>query len=956
MHALFCRRSSSARFGVCAVVISTALITPRLCAQESLHHRIDQTLASSAVGPVAGSVDDLTFARRIYLDLIGRIPSSVESRQFLANTSDDRRTQLVDQLLASKHFTRHLAIRFDLMLMERRGGKHVKPDDLRAWLQQSFEQNKPFHQLAGELIAADVSGGSQAPAAFFLERDVEPNLMTREVARVFFGMDLQCAQCHDHPNVDDYKQEDYYGLHAFVSRSTLFKPDKKKPAVVAESADGQSPFKSVFTNREAFTAPRMPGEAEFTEPVFAAGDEYKVRPSKTVAGVPEYSRRAKLAEFIATGQNDSFRRNIANRLWAMVMGRGLVHPVDMHHSMNPPSHPELMSLLADELAAMQFDVKAFIRELVLTDVYQRSHRFDEEPSVEPDALAAKIDLLAERKQTASIASTTKEAVAQTALSALDEAIAKAEPVRAAWTKAHVAAVAAANKRADTATTQQGKQTVTSEKQALAENLSDALARTTNAAQFLGNPKDLAAISITLKTRADKTNSEIQKLEKELAAATNAAKAAADVLAKAQTADAAERNKLLPLKETMRKHRAVMVTAWKDSQEVYEQVTDADQKIELLEQIIIRTKLDTQIPVLQTDIANVVNRRTTAEKAMADAAKQQKALTQELTAVNLKLKESDQAAKELSQQMQMVQQVSNTLAEAVVNAKSAAATLSQDRAIADAASQLENSSVRIHGLVGEKLSRLDSVKSEIETMSQLIAALQTKAATASQQVAAAKTVTDDSKQKLADLQQQLTASESGLDAAAATITDQSAQQFHLANVTALTPEQLAWSVLQATGQIQRQTRSELAKINKETPLKEAQKTAAAIEQRNGDAEAAAVVSLTRTVASFVALFAAQKGQPQDDFFATVDQALFFTNGSQMRGWLSPSGDNLTGRLVKLESAPELAEELYLSTLVRKPTAEEVQDVTEYLQARGKEKSAAVRELSWALITSAEFRFQ
>ena len=105
-----------------------------------------------------------------------------------------------------------------------------------------------------------------------------------------------------------------------------------------------------------------------------------------------------------------------------------------------------------------------------------------------------------------------------------------------------------------------------------------------------------------------------------------------------------------------------------------------------------------------------------------------------------------------------------------------------------------------------------------------------------------------------------------------------------------------------------------------------------------------------------LFGAESGQPQDSFFATVDQALFFANGSQIRGWLSPAGENLTGRLLKIEAAPELASELYLSTLVRQPTAEEVKDVEGYLAARGEQKREAVQELAWALITSAEFRFQ
>ena len=131
-------------------------------------------------------------------------------------------------MLASEEVSGHLATTFDVMLMERRGGKHVKSEEFRAWLKASFDQNKPFHQLAAELISADTSDASRPSAAFLLERDVEPNLLTREIARMFFGMDLQCAQCHDHPNVDDYKQEDYYGLYSFVSRSSLFSAGQEK--------------------------------------------------------------------------------------------------------------------------------------------------------------------------------------------------------------------------------------------------------------------------------------------------------------------------------------------------------------------------------------------------------------------------------------------------------------------------------------------------------------------------------------------------------------------------------------------------------------------------------------------------------------------------------------------------------------------------------------------------------
>ncbi len=151
--------------------------------------------------------------------------------------------------------------------------------------------------------------------------------------------------------------------------------------------------------------------------------------------------------------------------------------------------------------------------------------------------------------------------------------------------------------------------------------------------------------------------------------------------------------------------------------------------------------------------------------------------------------------------------------------------------------------------------------------------------------------------------------------------------------------------------------ELGKLNKSKPLTEDQaKDASVVAKRQAVAKAAAMKTLEKTVASFTSLFAAESGQPQDAFFATVDQALYFANGGPIQSWLRPSGNNLTGRLLKIEAPKELAEELYLSTLVRKPSPDEVKDVAEYLSSRGDSRKEAVQELAWGLITSAEFRFQ
>ncbi len=207
-------------------------------------------------------------------------------------------------------------------------------------------------------------------------------------------MNLECAQCHDHPIVSDYVQEYYYGLYAFLNRSYMY-TDKKQgnKAVFAEKAEGDVTFKSVFEpdKGEMKTGPRLPGGAASAEPAFEKGKEYEVPPADGVRPVPKYSRRAQLAATLPSAADAPFRRNIANRLWAVMMGRGLVEPLELQHSENPPSHPELLELLADHFAAMKFDIRAFLRELALSETYQRSGVLAEgQPEPPPDAFAVAV--------------------------------------------------------------------------------------------------------------------------------------------------------------------------------------------------------------------------------------------------------------------------------------------------------------------------------------------------------------------------------------------------------------------------------------------------------------------------------------------------------------------------------------------------------------------------------------
>jgi Protein of unknown function (DUF1549)/Protein of unknown function (DUF1553) len=354
-------------------------------AVEPLHRKIDRMVDAKLEAGGAEVATDAEFMRRVCLDLGGMIPSSVDARAFLDDPSAYKRRRLIERLLASPAYARRMEGFFDLMLMERREDVHVPAREWRAFLRRAFAENTPYNRLVAQILSVDGTEPDQRAAAkFYLDRLADPNLLTRDIGRMFLGRDMQCAQCHDHPLIDDYKQAHYYGLYAFLSRTTVFDDSTKGP-VLAEKAEGDVTFTSVFKKKVSHkTGPRILDGPESKEPSVPKGAEYLLAPDKEnkVRTIPRHSRRAELPGRITSGSIPEFDRNIVNRLWALMMGRGLVHPVDLHHADNPPADPELLDVLAREFVAMKYDVKAFLRELALSRVYQRS---SERP---PDASAS----------------------------------------------------------------------------------------------------------------------------------------------------------------------------------------------------------------------------------------------------------------------------------------------------------------------------------------------------------------------------------------------------------------------------------------------------------------------------------------------------------------------------------------------------------------------------------------
>lgn len=349
-------------------------LAAQIRAEEPLHRRIDTLIEAKAGStPVSAVADDAEFLRRVYLDLAGRIPPVAAARAFLADPAADKRAKLIDQLLASPDYPRQLADRFHIMLMERLGDN----PDWTSYLQASFAANKPWNVLAKEILRGPSADDASKAAAFFYtkrlenygQNPVDYPALTRDVGRLFLGMDFRCAQCHDHLFISDYKQEDFQGLYAFFQNTAL-----QGTAMIEKPTTAKLGFMSVFKKVPKETAPRIPGVGELTIPTFAKGKEYATPPDPKTKkpGVLAWSPLAELAEKLPTAENPAFAKNAVNRLWFILMGRGLVHPLDLHHSDNPASHPEVLDLLAKEFVAHQFDIKWLLRELALTKTYQRT--------------------------------------------------------------------------------------------------------------------------------------------------------------------------------------------------------------------------------------------------------------------------------------------------------------------------------------------------------------------------------------------------------------------------------------------------------------------------------------------------------------------------------------------------------------------------------------------------------
>lgn len=307
--------------------------------------------------------DDPTFLRRAYLDAIGTLPTPEEVRRFLDGDDPDRRAHLVDELLARPEFATFWALKWaDLLRNEEKtmGAKGVWI--FQRWLRDAIASDVPLDQLARSLVSARGSTWKNPPASFH-RTNRDPEAEAEAVAQVFLGVRMQCARCHNHP-FDVWTQDDYYGLAAYFANIGRKAPNNQR----------RDKFDKHEINSDEVIY--LQGRPERLQPRSRAMMQPRP-PGTAVSGLPPGDPDAldDLADWL-TRDNRQFARNLANRVWFHLVGRGIVDPVDDFRESNPPSNPALLEVLADDLVRDGYGLRPLVRRIMTSATYQLSSRPD----------------------------------------------------------------------------------------------------------------------------------------------------------------------------------------------------------------------------------------------------------------------------------------------------------------------------------------------------------------------------------------------------------------------------------------------------------------------------------------------------------------------------------------------------------------------------------------------------
>ena len=300
--------------------------------------------------PPSEVCDDATFIRRVSLDISGRLPSEEETKAFLANKSAGKRGQWIEELLRSPDYADFFAGKWTAVLKNRRDDASdiVSNFAFHAWVRDSLLANKPYDQFVRELLAATGTVVGNPPVAWY-KRVKEPKDQIEDVAQLFLGVRMQCAQCHHHP-FERWSQDDYYSLAAFFSQVGR-KPSETRGEDLIFHKRGIAAAKNIKSGLSLKPA--------------ALGDQ-------VAAIAPDEDPRLRLADWLRSPKNPFFAKALVNRYWKHFFQRGLIEPEDDIRESNPASNPELLAALEKRFIESGFDLKDLVRVITTSNAYQLS--------------------------------------------------------------------------------------------------------------------------------------------------------------------------------------------------------------------------------------------------------------------------------------------------------------------------------------------------------------------------------------------------------------------------------------------------------------------------------------------------------------------------------------------------------------------------------------------------------
>ena len=336
-------------------------VTPTRQVSSSTKHldrHINLVLKREGIQP-SGISADAEFLRRVHLDLTGKIPTPEEVLNFLKDGSQNKRQKKIDQLLGSEAYIDYWTRLWVNWLIGRRGDGDDRRIGLTTWVQGALTKNMSYNQFVQELIAADGELKDNGAGNYIMRYDRSPAVLTSHSSRLFLGLPMQCAECHDH-KTEVWSQKDYYGIAAFFNG---IESEQKGYIQTLDMAGNERRMENyLITNkpRKSMWVERMDTEVA---PRFLGGTEYKGSLTK---------RREALAQWMTDQSNPYFSRAIVNRIWKHFMGRAFVEPIDGFGEENPPTNPELLNWLAEDFVIYDYDLQHLMRTILNSETYQRT--------------------------------------------------------------------------------------------------------------------------------------------------------------------------------------------------------------------------------------------------------------------------------------------------------------------------------------------------------------------------------------------------------------------------------------------------------------------------------------------------------------------------------------------------------------------------------------------------------